>query len=316
MKFTKTAVAVAVAGLAAAPMIASADTVLSGDVQIMLEGSDADGDEADPTITADDVRFGINASHTLNSGLTGYGNLRWDINSLSNSETNPPDSDDSTKGRNYADEVYVGIKGGFGDLRFGEVPLAVEYGQLANDIYDIGDEVNGGMSYEGTFGPIGLLANFSPDNNRGQLGVGAKFNMAGFGFGIGYETRELANSAIDRDYQTLAVGASYGIAGFDLAAHYYTREIDDIDDTGEGFAVQAGYGIGDFSGTITYAHNEGEDGFVTAAGAAGQEWDADNDIIRLDLAYDLGGNMEVSTRIENNDDADETAWRLKLAKGF
>ncbi|MFK7893735.1 MAG: hypothetical protein AB8B63_23160, partial [Granulosicoccus sp.] len=31
------------------------------------------------------------------------------------------------------DNVYVGIKGGFGDFRIGEIPLAVEYGQVAND---------------------------------------------------------------------------------------------------------------------------------------------------------------------------------------
>jgi len=79
MKFQKTLVAVAIAGIAAVPMIASADTTLSGVVQIQATGNDSDGDAGDLRIAAGDVLFGIATEHELNSGLTGYGSLRSGI---------------------------------------------------------------------------------------------------------------------------------------------------------------------------------------------------------------------------------------------
>ncbi len=131
MKFTKTAVALAVAAVACAPMMASATTTLSGLVQVKIQGNDEDGDAGDPNIAAGDVLFGITSEHTMNNGLTGYGSLRLDLDRLSN-QTN----DDGEKTAGSADSVYAGVKGGFGDLRFGEIPLGIEYGQFANDIYD------------------------------------------------------------------------------------------------------------------------------------------------------------------------------------
>ncbi|MFK7893734.1 MAG: hypothetical protein AB8B63_23155 [Granulosicoccus sp.] len=76
MKFTKTALAVAIAGIAAAPMVATADTTLSGLIEINVNGSDID-DPADDTagdiaVGTGDVIVGIVAEQELNSGLTGY----------------------------------------------------------------------------------------------------------------------------------------------------------------------------------------------------------------------------------------------------
>jgi len=112
MKFTKTAVALVIAGIAAAPMIASADTTLSGTVAIKLAGDDSD--DGDVAFAADDVLMGVVSEHELNSGLTGYGSLRYDLNAFSGA------------GTAESDNVYVGIKGGFGDVRIGEVPVAAE----------------------------------------------------------------------------------------------------------------------------------------------------------------------------------------------
>ena len=167
MKFQKTLVAVAIAGIAAVPAIASADTTLSGVVEINLFGDDTDG--SDEAIGVGDVLFGIGSEQQLNSGITGYGNLRIDLDRLSNDGAvdvdNDPltDEDDVTIGSaGTADAIFVGLKGGFGDVRFGEIPLAVEYGQVANDLFDVGAEINGGISYTGNFGPVGLGVNVSP----------------------------------------------------------------------------------------------------------------------------------------------------------
>ena len=314
MKFTKTAVAVAIAGIAAAPMIASADTTLSGVVQIQLNGDDtdtgADPEPGDATINADDVLFGIVSEHELNSGLTGYGSLRVDMNRLSNagSQTIDPnntpgnDEDDieisATLGT--ADSVYAGIKGGFGDVRVGEIPLAVEYGQVANDIYDVGGEINGGVSYVGTFGPAGVIANFSPENNSDAVGVGAKFGIGGFSIGVGFEDRA--------EQESTAVGASFALAGASINAHFWTQaDAADNGDDLESISVKAGYGFGGVSADLTFSTLEGGS--------------TDSEAIRLDLVYDLGGGMDVSSRItaesDNNDsNNDVTSWRVKLSKAF
>lgn len=308
MKFQKTLVAVAIAGIAAVPMIASADTTLSGVVQIQLNGTDGDDDASDPTINADDVLFGITSEHALNSGLTGYGSLRVDMNRLSNAgnQTFDPngtpandDDDISVSSVGSADSVYVGLKGGFGDVRFGEIPAAVEYGQVANDIFDVAPEINGGISYVGSFGPVGLIANFSPENNSDVVGLGAKFGIGGFSIGLGGE---------DRGGQSnVAAGVGFAFAGASINAHFWSQEDTGSGDT-ESVSVQVGYGFGGVSATLTVSAVEDD-------GATDQE------AIRLDAVYDLGGGMDISTRItaasdNNNADADETSWRLKLSKAF
>ena len=313
MKFQKTLVAVAIAGIAAVPMVASADTTLSGAVQIMVTGSDVDDNpattdvqEGDLRIQADDVLFGIASEHELNSGLTGYGSLRVDMNRLSNEgnltadpfDTPENDEDDIDLGSSVgtADSVYVGVKGGFGDLRFGEVASGVEVGQVANDIYDVTGEVSGGIGYTGSFGPVGLTFNFSPEENQDVVGAGVSFGLGGFSIGVGAEDKA--------DVQATAVGATFAFAGASIGAHFWTR--DDAAET-ESISVQVGYGFGGVSATLTASQQEGTG--------------IDDSAIRLDLVYDLGGGFDISSRItaatDNNDgDNDETSYRVKLSKAF
>lgn len=289
MKLTKTAVALAVASIAAAPMMASATTTLSGLVQVKLQGNDDDGDAGDPNIAAGDVLFGITSEHTMNNGLTGYGSLRLDLDRLSNQA-----NDDGEKTLGSADSVYVGVKGGFGDLRFGEVPLAIEYGQKANDIYDVGAEISGGLSYTGTFGPASILLNYSPALNQDTVGAGVKFDVGGFSFGIGAEDRD--------EKANMAAGVSFGFAGASIAAHFGTAEQDAGDDV-EVVAVKAGYGIGDLSLSATYQQQS--------------QGDAEVDTVRFDIVYDLGGDTEISSRINSEGgDADGSDWRIQLTKFF
>jgi len=308
MKFQKTLVAVAIAGIAAVPMIASADTTLSGVVQIQVTGTDADDDSGDARIAADDVLFGIATEHELNSGLTGYGSLRVDINRLSNQDNgtqdpfNTPENDDddidlgSTLGT--ADSVYVGVKGGFGDLRFGEVANGVEVGQVANDIYDVTSDTNGGIGYTGSFGPVGLKINYSPEaqNNEDVIGAGVSFGLGGFSIGLGAEDRA--------DIEAVAVGASFTFAGASVAAHFWSR--DDAPET-ESVSVKVGYGFAGISADLTVSQQEGTD--------------IDDSAVRLDLVYDLGGGFDISSRItaasdNNNSSNDLTSYRVKLSKAF
>lgn len=294
MQFRKTAVAVAIAGIAAAaPQIASADTVLSGAVEIQLTADDADtlinpddadgATSSDPTIAAGDALFGIVATHTMNNGLDAYGSIRMDGNSLSG-------------GAVTDDNIYVGIKGGFGDLRFGEVPVAAEYGQVAGDLFDQTGGIDGGISYTGAFGPATVGLSYSPARNEDTIGVGAKFSIGGFAIGIGGEQRdELTN---------MSVGASFGLAGASVAVHYVDQEVEGADNSNI-IGIKVGYAISGVSIGLTH-HIQSADG------------DSEETSSRLDLGYSLGGGMTASARY--NVDAGDTdgadSWRVMLSKSF
>lgn len=294
MQFRKTAVAVAIAGIAAAaPQIASADTVLSGVVEITMTANDADtlvnpddadgATSSDPVVGVGDVLFGIVATHTMNNGLDAYGSIRVDSAGLSNSTFS-------------SDNTYVGIKGGFGDLRFGEVPVVAEYGQVAGDIIDQTGSIDGGISYTGAFGPASVGLSYAPARNEDTIGVGAKFNIGGFSIGIGGEQRdELTN---------MSVGASFALAGASVAVHYVDKEVDGADNTNI-IGLKVGYAISGVS--IGLSH------FIQSA-----DGDSEETKSRLDLGYSLGGGMSASARYNvdagDTDGADD--WRLMLTKSF
>lgn len=292
MKFRKTAVAVALASMVAAPL-AQADVTLSGYIGIILEGSDEDDIDVfdddgafveelrpgDPEFTSDDSSLNIAASAPMFGGLTAYGNYRLDSGLTGSTPA--------------GDNVWIGFRGGFGDVRIGEVPDATEYGQVANDaLFDIGGE-DAGISYTGVVGPVTFGANWSPQNNSDRTAVGVKFGAFGFGIGIG---------VADDDGDTLtSVGASFGIAGFSIAGAFK-----DFDNDFESVGIQIGYGIAGVSLNLTI-----EDGTGDA--------NDDESIVRFDVGYGLGGGMNVSGRVDSIESAgveDVVAYRVLLSKSF
>ena len=348
MKYTKTAVAVAIAGFVAVPMTASAETTLSGLVQIKYLGSDADAggesdDDGDLSMAAGDVRVAINSQNEIVGGLTGYGNIQFNLDDLTGEggdlsvslpDEDPTDTDDpqededglpvdGTAGTVAADNIYVGVMGGFGDVRLGEIPLAVEYGQVANDIYDVGATVVDGISYVGAFGPVGVVANYSLEDDSDMVGLGGKVTFAGVTFGLGYELRDLAADDTAGDQANYALGASFALAGFSIGAHYWLQEGANNETDFEGdlqsASVQVGYGIAGVNLGLTYS-------LLTTDITDDEE--AEESSLRLDAGYDLGGGLDISTRItategdpfEGDDgsdiDPDLVEYRVQLTKNF
>ena len=284
MKFKKTALALAIAGIAVAPM-AQADVTLSGYIGVILGGSDAeelpDGTSpGDPTMSSDDSSLNVSASHTMNNGLTAYGNYRLDSGLTGSTPA--------------GDNIWVGIKGGFGDIRMGEVPDAMEYGQVAGDILaDVGGE-NAGISYTGSFGPVSLGVNWSPQNNSDAMGAGIKFSLGGFAIGVGGGTRG--------DVDRMSAGASFSAAGASIGVAYKS-----LDDDRQTAGIKVGYGISGVSLAVTVEAEVGDTN------------DGDSKI-RFDAGYGLGGGMNISFRANSftSDDASKevTDYRVLLAKSF
>lgn len=327
MKFTKSFLAVAIAGIAAAPMMASATTTLSGVVEIKLSGDDSDDDgpfrstkAGDAGIFANDVLMGVAAEQALNSGLTGYGSLRYDLNTTSGG------------GFDDADSVYVGVKGGFGDLRFGEVPNPGEYGQVNDILTDMGTTINNGVSYVGSFGGATVGVAYSPAINQDVLAAGAKFAWNGLALGVGFQdARTVNDDAVEaveadpannvaavaavlgtedqRDNISASVGFSYAGASINLGYVVLGEAVTDANgnaDDETAIVAQVGYSIAGVSLGLTYdAQTESED-----------------NQLRLDAGYDLGGGTRISSRVNIFSDGaaggpdDLTDWRIMLGKVF
>lgn len=320
MKYTKTATAMALAGIAASPLAQAQDTTitLSGQVAIGIIASDADDEQAidigdnlgldpdtgipiiataddvrdaaspgDATIFGDDSTININAVGKLNNGLEGFANYRTDLGLVGDSAV--------------GDDIHVGVRGDFGEVRVGEVTDATGFGQLAGDFFGNSD-IDGedfGIGYTGSFAGADFGINWSPAGSSDRFGIGVKYSIAGFGVGFGFGNED--GDGEGRDEYSL--GASYAIAGVSLAASYKDRDFGE-----EFFTATASYGFGNWSAGI---------GFEALLDGA----DEDDTYVRLDLGYDLGTGMNISTRVniisdDDDDDNDLTDFRVLLVKAF
>lgn len=310
MKLTKTVLAVAIAGIAATPMMASATTTLSGAVELKFSGSDSEADltnmngedgfeDGEARITIGDVIVGVAASQALNSGLTGYGSLRIDLNQFSNGNQFAFDEDDvADSGVNLADNVYVGIKGGFGDFRMGEVGNPGEYGQVSDAFFDVGADINQGIGYTGSFGGATVGASYSPAPNQDIFAVGAKFAWNGLSVGVGLQNLD------EKSNISASVGFAY--AGASIALGFHSVEDGAVTDDETAIKAKVGYSIAGVSLGLTFE----------------SEQESEDTGIRFDAGYGLGGGMTVSTRINAFTDGadggadDSSDWRIMLAKSF
>ena len=294
MKLNKTTAAMVLAGMAAAPM-AQADVTLTGQVAIGIIGSDAD-DVVDDTgavtspgdlrMFGDDSTINVNATGELDNGLTAYANYRTDLGLVGDNAV--------------GDNIHLGIKGDFGDIRIGEVPDAIGYGQVAGDVggAQISSDIDGenfGISYTGTFGGATIGLNWSPEGSSDRIGAGVKFSAGGFGIGIG--------AGDDAGRSEMSVGATFGLGGASVGLAYK-----DFDNNRETISAKASYGVGNASLGLT---------FETEAGDVN---DGDTSI-RFDAGYNLGASTNISTRInmftdDSDSNGDATNYRVLLTKAF
>ncbi len=107
MKFKTTAIAMAVAGVVAAPVAvqAGADEVYAS-VRVGVDYTDTDGNQ-DTNIASQGSRFGAQGETDLGNGLTAFGRFEWNANF----------NDDETFGLRHR---YVGLKGDFGSATLGQ----------------------------------------------------------------------------------------------------------------------------------------------------------------------------------------------------
>jgi len=320
MKFKTTAIAMAVAGIVAAPVAvqAGADEIYAS-ARVGLKYTDT-ADQADFDVNSFASRFGMRGETDLGNGLTGFG--RYEVGMDFNGGATAVDADgedvkvDSITNRHR----YVGLKGDWGSLTLGQTyhtwynfvagPLDIPWWHsLGADIHTAG-RTDDAITYAGGGGAIsfGVTAYFLSD---GEETAPDGFEAA-VSFGLGDSTIGVGISSVDEDG---AIGAQGQAGGSDR-----TEDVIGV--------TWSGIGIGDTSLGVGYQNQDDDDSFAL-------HWDigniyvnasmltqdaADRDVTDITLGYtqSLGRKTtmyyEVNTKDNDtgNSDDDYTAFMAVL----
>ncbi len=206
----KKLLAIAVAVAVSAPMVASADTTAYGSIRYLLG---LDGDKA---LADYGSRIGLKGSNGIDNGLSMTHKIELGVTPLSNTGVSQRSS-------------YIGIKGGFGEVRIGSDWTPMDNIGDGADVLQNGNhgpadgERKNSIKYLGKFGPVGVLASVIPKGNQGntkaQLGAvykaGPIYVGAGFGSNVGDSTNIVTAAYSGANYK---VGVSSSDTGADKRA--------------------------------------------------------------------------------------------------
>ena len=179
MNFKKTTLALAMAGIVAAPMMAQAESGFYGSVRqgIQSSSNDAPGSDTSLKITNKGSRMGYGGETDLGNGMTGFGKYEFGVNTSGDAATV------------YRRKAYVGVKGDFGSVLMGQtyhtyyshINGPVDIANWNSGFYSVG-RTNQAITYSNEFGPVsvGVTAYArSDDNPDGTAEVAATPGNAG-----------------------------------------------------------------------------------------------------------------------------------------
>ncbi|MCF6189998.1 MAG: porin [Cocleimonas sp.] len=266
------AIAVATA-FTAAPMVATADTQAYGSVRYLLElgGTKALGDYGS--------RIGLKGSNAINNGLSMTHKIELGVDPAANTTLENRSS-------------YIGIKGGFGEVRIGSDWTPIDNVGDISDVLQNGNigDVDGdrltSIKYLGKFGPVGVLASVVPKGNQAntKAQLGLTYTAGPIAAGVGFGSNVGDNTAM----ASLAYsGANYKV-GFSHA--------DDGSDDARN-ALMGSYSFGN------------------AWVAAQYDKKGDDKNKHIDLGYKLGKGTKTFLQIKKSND-DKTTKHLGLRHDF
>ena len=206
----KKLLAIAVAAALVAPAAAMAETTLYGKLHASY-GQIKDGSDKRTGVESHASRIGIKGSHALNNGLEATYGIEYGLNldgddgdSTQGSGIGSMGSVDTNPGVNSRNQ-FVGLKGGFGEVRVGkhDTPaklatagqdvFADTYADMSNIVAVDGHRVNNAVAYINKVGPVGFAAAHSSGTGltgvagtNGDNSVDANSAMVNYGNGPWY----------------------------------------------------------------------------------------------------------------------------------
>ena len=215
MKFKTTAIAMAVAGVVAAPVAvqAGADEIYAS-ARIGV-WSHKDGGDGNTAVKSFSSRFGARGETDLGNGMTGFGRFEWDIDFQNSSDdetiqtTLPGNSEPSTivnkSGKSDSitkRHMYVGLKGDFGSVLVGQTyqtfynfvvgPNDNPWWHSGYSMVNYRGRTDNAVTYAGSsgdfnFGATVYLKDDSSDKTPDQLEVGGSMGLGDMTLGLAYQ---------------------------------------------------------------------------------------------------------------------------------
>jgi predicted porin len=217
MKFKTTAIAMAIAGITAVPVVAQADIGAYASIRHGLISKDP-GDGADKSIDFQNrgSRIGLKGETDLGNGLTGFGKYEWGVNSEK--------AEDGVSAVGGTRHGIVGLKGDFGSVTLGQtyhtyynfVNGPVDIANWNSGFYSVG-RTGEAVSYAGDFGAVSVGATgyfrtdhtkFDNDMNGTEIAVGFDAGPVVIGVGVKSDSEAEGLAAIE-DRTGLAVSGTF-----------------------------------------------------------------------------------------------------------
>lgn len=259
MQHKKALIAAAVIAGLAASANAAAETTVYGKLHTSIASVSQDDGVNDTSSTAfasHASRIGFKASKETASGVTVSGKAEFEIDSVGDKSKS---SEDLIKLRN----TYVGLKGGFGEVRVGrhDTPHKMSTSKLDpfsdtyadyNNIITVDNRLSNVIAYLNNFGPVGIAAAYyaGDDDVEAENAGDATSVMVNYTGGPLYLSAAVESYAADDDANAdeletaTKIGAGYTIGPVDLGLVYETLAYETRDDETETY-VSAKFKIDD-----------------------------------------------------------------------
>jgi len=238
MQHRKALIAAAIAAGLATSVNAAAETTVYGKIHTSVASVSQDDGVTDTSATqfkSNASRIGFKSSKEMENGMTVTGQAEFEIDAVGDSDKS---STDLIKLRN----TYVGLKGGFGEVRIGrhDTPHKMSTAKLDpfgdtyadyNNIITEDHRLSNVIAYLNNFGPVGFAAAYyaGDDSVTAENAGDATSVMVNYTGGPLYLSAavESHNDTIAGDLQTATkFGAGYTIGPVNLGLVYETLSFD------------------------------------------------------------------------------------------
>ena len=301
---------IAVATALIAPAVAMADTTLYGKLHATVGTLDTGADtDADVVVESNTSRFGIKGSTELDNGLAATYGLEMGV-----------DIDGDAASNLSSRNQFVGLKGGFGEVRVGKHDTPAKLATAGLDAFADNNQaemyriiaadshrVNNAVAYINKFGPVGFAVAHSTDvlgEDTDNAGAAANnpANTAMVNYSNGPIYAGLGYTAVDNVGTDVNVGLGYKHE----AGHFANVVYEQVEGDGVGAPAVAGFPGGVSTDTNIYVAGGSKTGAATLkAGYGTSDRDTGGEETNTTVGVDYALGKKTSTYLLWNERENE-----------
>lgn len=315
---------IAVATALIAPAVAMADTTLYGKLHATVGTLDTGADtDADVVVESNTSRFGIKGSTELDNGLAATYGLEYGLDldgDGTNAGTTTTPLANSNPSTLTTRNQFVGLKGGFGEVRVGKHDTPAKLATAGLDAFADNNQaemfriiaadshrVNNAVAYINKFGPVGFAVAHSTDvlgEDTDNAGAAANnpANTAMVNYSNGPIYAGLGYTAVDNVGTDVNVGLGYKHE----AGHFANVVYEQVEGDGVGAPAVAGFPGGVSTDTNIYVAGGFKTGAATLkAGYGSSDRDTGGEETNTTVGVDYALGKKTSTYLLWNERENE-----------